>query len=236
MNRTSIEVGQRFERLGRWRRTWVVEAVIEGAGPTANVVLRDAADPANKCTLAPQALLDPSRFRAVGREEPGAPASPTRARARGRRELRPGGLAGQRVVALPRQRQETAMMIETRSPAGYVVICRHTAEEHRFVAKHPGMDVTCPRCGSTAKSVALLLDYIGAAPPWRQINAPARRRIADRGPPAPGPAHGASPGKPIADRQDPHPAAQAAIPLTGGPRPLPLTAAAGAPISRRCGS
>ena len=70
------------------------------------------------------------------------------------------------------------MMIETRSPAGYVVICKRHDDEHRFLAKHPGLDLTCPRCGNTAKSMALLLDYIGAAPPWRQINAPARRRIA----------------------------------------------------------
>ena len=75
MDRTSIEVGQRFERLGRWRRTWVVEAILDGAGPMTNVVLRDVADPANKCTLAPQALLDRSRFRAVGREEPAPSAS-----------------------------------------------------------------------------------------------------------------------------------------------------------------
>ena len=68
------------------------------------------------------------------------------------------------------------MMIETRSPAGYVMICKLQGVEHRFVAKHPGIDLTCPRCGNKAKSMALLLDYIGAAPPWRQINAPSRRK------------------------------------------------------------
>lgn len=184
MDRRTIEVGQRFERLGRWRRTWEVEAVLEGAGRVANVVLRDVADPVNKCTLAPQALLDTSRFRSAGRGQPQPAGDGVMRKPRPRQSLPVGRHGVNQVIVQPRQRQETAMMIENRSPDGYVIICKHKDEDHRFVAKHPGGQVACPQCGYAAKSVSLLLDYIGAAPPWRQINAPLRRRAGSPSAPA----------------------------------------------------
>ncbi len=185
MDQQSVEVGQRFERLGRWRRIWEVEAIIQGPGQVANVVLHDVSDPANKCTLAPPALLDPSRFRLVGRSEPGPIARPVRHRARSRMSLPSGGVAGNRVIAMPRRRLETSMTIESRSADGYVVICRDQDQDHRFVAKHPGIRLACPRCGNRAMSMALLLDYIGAAPPRCQIDTPDRRRAVDRRRPGP---------------------------------------------------
>lgn len=180
MDRQSVEVGQRFERLGRWRRIWEVESIIQGAGRITNVVLRDLADPANKCTLGPQVLLDSSRFRPVGQGTAQPCARPLRRKTRSSMKLPFGGHAENRVVDLPRRRLEPSMMIESRSPDGYVIICKLHDQDHKFLAKHPGVDLACPRCGNKARSMALLLDFIGAASPARPTAGPSGRQAVVR--------------------------------------------------------
>ena len=66
MRSQGIEVGQRFESQGLWRRTWQVEQVYT-APPhdIRHVKLRDVGDRFSVRTLAPGALLDRKRFRPV---------------------------------------------------------------------------------------------------------------------------------------------------------------------------
>ena len=63
MDDRRVHVGQRFETVGVWRRTWEVEAVYLAANNIAHAKLRDIRDHETKCTLSPSALLDAHRFR-----------------------------------------------------------------------------------------------------------------------------------------------------------------------------
>jgi len=65
MRSPGIEVGQRFESQGLWRRTWQVEQVYSSAHDIRHVMLRDVGDRLSVRTLAPGALLDRKRFRPV---------------------------------------------------------------------------------------------------------------------------------------------------------------------------
>lgn len=64
MNTPTVEVGQRFESLGPYQRhVWEVEDVYRGANNLMHAKLRDVTDGATYRTLAPEVLLDETRFR-----------------------------------------------------------------------------------------------------------------------------------------------------------------------------
>ena len=66
MDTLAIEVGQRFESLGTYqRRIWEVEDVYAAAHNVVHAKLRDVKDNHTYRTLAPEALLDETRFRAI---------------------------------------------------------------------------------------------------------------------------------------------------------------------------
>ncbi len=66
METPGIAVGQRFESLGPFQRhVWEVEDIYRGANNLVHAKLRDLTDGATYRTLAPEALLDQTRFRMV---------------------------------------------------------------------------------------------------------------------------------------------------------------------------
>lgn len=66
MESPTIEVGQRFESLGPFQRhIWEVEDIYRGANNLVHAKLRDLTDGATYRTLAPEALLDETRFRPI---------------------------------------------------------------------------------------------------------------------------------------------------------------------------
>ena len=66
MEPLGIEVGQRFESLGTYqRRVWEVEDVYAAAHNVLHAKLRDVKDSHTYRTLAPEALLDRTRFRLI---------------------------------------------------------------------------------------------------------------------------------------------------------------------------
>ena len=69
MNNPTIEVGQRFESLGPFQRhVWEVEDIYRGANDLVHAKLRDLTDGATYRTLAPEVLLDETRFRPIAAE------------------------------------------------------------------------------------------------------------------------------------------------------------------------
>ena len=183
IGRRKIEVGQRFERLGRWSRIWQVEAVIDGPGRVPNAVLHDISEPANKCTLSPRALLDRKRFRALDSAseadaaetgaDKGAETGDTKADAdKGAPAGEDGALEKQKgphgtgtVVPLRSRRQERHMAVESRTPDAFRIVCTRQSQPHRFEASYPDGRVTCPTCGYAASAVALLMDFTSEARP-----------------------------------------------------------------------
>lgn len=70
INEQKLEIGQRFESLGIYkRRVWEVVDIYATPNRVAHAKLRDVQDRATVCTLAIMALLDTDRFRAVDRDE-----------------------------------------------------------------------------------------------------------------------------------------------------------------------
>lgn len=65
-----IEIGQRFESLGIYkRRVWEVVDIYATPNRVAHAKLRDARDQVTVCTLAVVVLLDADRFRALEPDE-----------------------------------------------------------------------------------------------------------------------------------------------------------------------
>jgi hypothetical protein len=59
-----VEVGQRFQSVGTYQsRVWEVEDIYVAAHDVVHAKLRDVGDVATYRTIAPEALLDLSRFR-----------------------------------------------------------------------------------------------------------------------------------------------------------------------------
>lgn len=165
MERRAIEIGQRFERLGRWPRVWQVEAIKQAGATPAHVMLCEASHAANKCTIAPTVLLDPDRFRPIGQAD--AKEGPTAIR-RNRRPCSGSGngkVLEHPAIAVARTPLAGSMMIEHRSAQGYMIKCQGLTHGHKFLAKHPEPRVMCPFCGNTANSMALLLDFIARERP-----------------------------------------------------------------------
>lgn len=66
METSAVEVGQRFQAVGTYEsRVWEVEDIYTAAHNVVHAKLRDVGDIATYRTLAPEALLDTSRFRAL---------------------------------------------------------------------------------------------------------------------------------------------------------------------------
>jgi len=69
-----VEVGQRYESIGVYRRrVWEVQEVYLASHNVAHARLRDVRDSVTQCTLAPEALLDRTRFKALGRHQVAPP-------------------------------------------------------------------------------------------------------------------------------------------------------------------
>lgn len=66
MESPTIAVGQRFESLSPFQRhVWEVEDIYRGANDLVHAKLRDLTDGATYRTLAPEVLLDQTRFRPI---------------------------------------------------------------------------------------------------------------------------------------------------------------------------
>ncbi len=53
----------------------------------------------------------------------------------------------------------TKIMIDDKLPEGYVILCKAKDEDHTFLVRRLGPSVECPRCGSTALSADLTLEF-----------------------------------------------------------------------------
>ncbi len=51
------------------------------------------------------------------------------------------------------------IMIDDKLPEGYVILCQAKDEDHTFLVRRLGPSVECPRCGSTALSTDLVLEF-----------------------------------------------------------------------------
>jgi hypothetical protein len=52
------------------------------------------------------------------------------------------------------------MVIDGRIPEGYVVVCNSRRDSHSFVVKQLGPSVECPKCGFTAMSTGLAIEFL----------------------------------------------------------------------------
>lgn len=60
---SKISVGDRFQRVGRFQKVFVVTDIREHPGMPPHVTLANEADPREVVTIAASVLVDPSRFR-----------------------------------------------------------------------------------------------------------------------------------------------------------------------------
>ncbi len=51
------------------------------------------------------------------------------------------------------------IMIDDKLTEGYVILCKAKDEDHTFLVRRLGPSVECPRCGSTALSTDLVLEF-----------------------------------------------------------------------------
>jgi hypothetical protein len=51
------------------------------------------------------------------------------------------------------------IMIDDKLPEGYVILCKAKNEDHTFLVRRLGPSVECPKCGSTALSTDIVLEY-----------------------------------------------------------------------------
>jgi len=189
MNRQVVEIGQRFEQLGQWRRLWEVEAIDRDSPRFLHVTLREVTDPVNKRTLAPHVLFDRRRYRPVDPSErqPSGPPVRGRSGAQRRQAGRPAPAGQVQTSRQPASR--FSMVIESRSANGYIMTCQGLNREHRFLVKDPGPVVECPLCGNSIRSMSLLLGQ--AVPP---APAPEGGDPHDGGSPEPPPKPAGQPG------------------------------------------
>ena len=51
------------------------------------------------------------------------------------------------------------IMIDDKLPEGYVILCKAKDDDHTFLVRRLGPSVECPKCGNTALSTDLALEF-----------------------------------------------------------------------------